>query len=117
MAYVFCVVVDMFLLFNDTATTDIYTYGHTLSRHDALPILRQETAVDTVRTGRVIVDDREAIAKRVGKTVERRLRRRLVGPGSRCRQNHRQRSEEHTSELQELMRIPYAVFCLKQKKQ
>src|SRR3546814_10312600 len=26
------------------------------------------------------------------------------------------RSEEHTSELQTLMRIPYAVFCLKQKR-
>src|SRR3546814_4708866 len=31
--------------------------------------------------------------------------------GSRCR-----RSEEHTSELQSLMRISYAVFCLKKKK-
>src|SRR3546814_4720685 len=28
----------------------------------------------------------------------------------------RQRSEEHTSELQSLMRISYAVFCLKKKK-
>src|SRR3546814_7540533 len=27
------------------------------------------------------------------------------------------RSEEHTSELQSLMRISYAVLCLKQKKQ
>src|SRR3546814_9199409 len=27
-----------------------------------------------------------------------------------------QRSEEHTSELQPLMRISYAVFCLKKKK-
>src|SRR3546814_7236587 len=27
----------------------------------------------------------------------------------------RDRSEEHTSELQSLMRISYAVFCLKQK--
>src|SRR3546814_1733194 len=27
------------------------------------------------------------------------------------------RSEEHTSELQSLMRISYAVFCLKQNKQ
>src|SRR3546814_9414490 len=27
------------------------------------------------------------------------------------------RSEEHTSELQSLMRTPYAVFCLKKKKQ
>src|SRR3546814_1161752 len=28
-----------------------------------------------------------------------------------------QRSEEHTSELQSLMRISYAVFCLKKKKE
>src|SRR3546814_1762709 len=28
-----------------------------------------------------------------------------------------ERSEEHTSELQSLMRISYAVFCLKKKKQ
>src|SRR3546814_12111821 len=33
-------------------------------------------------------------------------RRRACGP----------RSEEHTSELQSLMRISYAVFCLKKKK-
>src|SRR3546814_9376931 len=32
-------------------------------------------------------------------------------PDQRCR-----RSEEHTSELQSLMRISYAVFCLKKKK-
>src|SRR3546814_2134559 len=30
---------------------------------------------------------------------------------------HDERSEEHTSELQSLMRISYAVFCLKKKKQ
>src|SRR3546814_11923968 len=30
----------MFCLFNDTATTEIYTYCHTLSLHDALPISR-----------------------------------------------------------------------------
>src|SRR3546814_2158971 len=29
--------------------------------------------------------------------------------------SHRLRSEEHTSELQSLMRISYAVFCLKKK--
>src|SRR3546814_7377879 len=29
----------------------------------------------------------------------------------------RERSEEHTSELQSLMRISYAVFCLKNKQQ
>src|SRR3546814_3813725 len=32
-----------------------------------------------------------------------------------CRR-HVRRSEEHTSELQSLMRISYAVFCLKKKK-
>src|SRR3546814_1850553 len=32
------------------------------------------------------------------------------------RQARPQRSEEHTSELQSLMRISYAVFCLKKKK-
>src|SRR3546814_4754259 len=39
--------------------------------------------------------------------------RELTGPGFKqdvCR------SEEHTSELQSLMRISYAVFCLKKKK-
>src|SRR3546814_4671854 len=30
--------------------------------------------------------------------------------------DRRARSEEHTSELQSLMRISYAVFCLKKKK-
>src|SRR3546814_9610054 len=29
----------MFFFFHDTAATEIYTYGHTLSLHDALPIL------------------------------------------------------------------------------
>src|SRR3546814_3027449 len=31
-------------------------------------------------------------------------------------QSREKRSEEHTSELQSLMRISYAVFCLKKKK-
>src|SRR3546814_4718588 len=37
------------------------------------------------------------------------------GTGFACRASYR--SEEHTSELQSLMRISYAVFCLKKKKQ
>src|SRR3546814_7935924 len=32
------------------------------------------------------------------------------------REDHKPRSEEHTSELQSLMRNSYAVFCLKKKK-
>src|SRR3546814_1532221 len=42
------------------------------------------------------------------------LRREPAGPGAAAA---RPRSEEHTSELQSLMRISYAVFCLKKKKQ
>src|SRR3546814_6783952 len=38
----------------------------------------------------------------------------VLGPFARLRPGAR--SEEHTSELQSLMRISYAVFCLKQKK-
>src|SRR3546814_6851917 len=40
-------------------------------------------------------------------------------PSPACRDTpvpHASRSEEHTSELQSLMRISYAVFCLKKKK-
>src|SRR3546814_6828125 len=37
--------------------------------------------------------------------------------GTRPRGRVPDRSEEHTSELQSLMRISYAVFCLKKKKQ
>src|SRR3546814_1699820 len=36
-------------------------------------------------------------------------------PPSRCRVRMRSRSEEHTSELQSLMRTSYADFCLKKK--
>src|SRR3546814_7704848 len=35
--------------------------------------------------------------------------------GTTARKRRRARSEEHTSELQSLMRISYAVFCLKTK--
>src|SRR3546814_6198645 len=49
-----------------------------------------------------------------------RLRRSIVGYAQLpCRIDLRPnalRSEEHTSELQSLMRISYAVFCLKKKK-
>src|SRR3546814_6865639 len=52
--------------------------------------------------------DRQKIAP-----VAREKRGRKFGPAD--RRHHR--SEEHTSELQSLMRISYAVFCLKKKKE
>src|SRR3546814_3705424 len=41
--------------------------------------------------------------------------RRVIG-GRMASRSDRNRSEEHTSELQSLMRISYAVFCLNKKK-
>src|SRR3546814_3248852 len=67
--------------------------------------------------------------ERAALAVVRRDGRRhaAAGPGADHHQPHRlrprrpgggrfPRSEEHTSELQSLMRISYAVFCLKKKK-
>src|SRR3546814_7811736 len=49
---------------------------------------------------------------RLGKSLQANFR----SPGSGRDDFRRRRSEEHTSELQSLMRISYAVFCLKKKK-
>src|SRR3546814_9379234 len=60
---------------------------------------------------------RSAHAKRAQKCLaeqrEGEQQRRCDSDGP---QRHGPRSEEHTSELQSLMRISYAVFCLKKKK-
>src|SRR3546814_1335357 len=44
-----------------------------------------------------------------------RWRRKFNVAANRKATGHHSRSEEHTSELQSLMRISYAVFCLKKK--
>src|SRR3546814_4658225 len=51
-------------------------------------------------------------------TPNARARRSILSrPTLRSRRSIPPRSEEHTSELQSLMRISYAVFCLKKKRQ
>src|SRR3546814_2113515 len=63
-------------------------------------------------------------AARQGQGAERRRRRAARIAAAQARGDiacegiflERRRSEEHTSELQSLMRISYAVFCLKKKK-
>src|SRR3546814_1643895 len=55
-----------------------------------------------------LVDDRQLL-------LRHRLGRRQK-PGAEATDGENGRSEEHTSELQSLMRISYAVFCLKTKK-
>src|SRR3546814_6100569 len=99
-----------FFFFNDTAPTGIYTYSHTLSLHDALPIYSHEAYVGIARC-----DEPQAASWIVLST------QRMTLPVSCAMRPYsvavlRQiRSEEHTSELQSLMRISYAVFCLKQQ--
>src|SRR3546814_10928637 len=86
--------------FNDTATTEIYTYGHTLSLHDALPIYQFESLNEDVAFDTTAADGAFEKFRRRGSPEG-------IPPA--------ERSEEHTSELQSLMRISYAVFCLKKK--
>src|SRR3546814_4358647 len=56
---------------------------------------------------------RDDLVLRAAASPRRSLRRRSPRCWKCCGST---RSEEHTSELQSLMRISYAVFCLKQKK-
>src|SRR3546814_10810325 len=104
-------------LFNDTETTEICTDRHTLSQHDALPIAanasgahhtseRAETREHSIF---LKMDAHYSSIDRIDRFIHLRLaqsRPRIAG-------NSLPRSEEHTSELQSLMRISYAVFCLK----
>src|SRR3546814_8069682 len=70
-------------------------------------------------------DDWICLRSRAGETTLRALITERVAPGvvyttfhhPETQANVITRSEEHTSELQSLMRISYAVFCLKKKKQ
>src|SRR3546814_3634515 len=77
-------------------------------RHLRLDGRPRQTAADQGRTE--TVDDSTAAARPRG-------HRHLCRPGidDTGLDLRRPRSEEHTSELQSLMRISYAVFCLKKK--
>src|SRR3546814_5083054 len=110
---------------------------NTLSLHDALPIFavaRPRPYVrrnPTARLGpRLRSPGRGPVVAQDPAHPQTLLGPALLGQGillNQVRQHHRRhrqsmmlpdlRSEEHTSELQSLMRISYAVFCLKKKKQ
>src|SRR3546814_2862520 len=57
------------------------------------------------------------LADEAGDDVDAGFLRELLRFDLVAHRRDRVRSEEHTSELQSLMRISYAVFCLKKKKQ
>src|SRR3546814_18330145 len=96
---------------NDTATTEIYTYLHALSLHDALPISCASSHSMASRGGSFA-----ALPSAAWISASRRLpySKRNMLACSTCTIGAfgDSRSEEHTSELQSLMRISYAVFCL-----
>src|SRR3546814_4727191 len=82
------------------------TRTDTLSLHDALPISDRPglDAAGQQLAGNGFLQARQALGV-IGFAARHQN---VLGVG---------RSEEHTSELQSLMRISYAVFCLKKKKQ
>src|SRR3546814_8653522 len=104
----------------------IYTYWHTLALHDALPffqrVFRAAILLDNCAILRHVDKAASQIARirrlerRVGKALAGAVRRVEILEDGEAFLKVRDRSEEHTSELQSLMRISYAVFCLKKKK-
>src|SRR3546814_17065286 len=97
-----------FFFCNDTASTEIYTYLLTLSLHDALPICWPTPGFATHMSSTPC----GPCSRSCEPGPDRRRVGRSCGDG---RSTWTNRSEEHTSELQSLMRISYAVFCLKKK--
>src|SRR3546814_18195492 len=108
--------------FNGTSTSAIYTYGHTLSLHDALPICGAHRSLGRpviARAGaRAIViefgeggQELRLRAEKLRQAFQGRLPRRDAHGI-----HHGEQIGRAQSELQSLMRISYAVFCLKKKK-
>src|SRR3546814_12509480 len=99
--------------FNDPATTQIYAYLHTLSLHDALPILVLTFLPSPPRRKSSLPD---GSAAKVSETRPQKTKLKIARRGEFFAARPAGRTDEHTSELQSLMRISYAVFCLKKKK-
>src|SRR3546814_5015075 len=75
-------------------------------------------AVDGAKRMQLLINDLLSFS-RVGRTTDRFTSVDLDAVAARAvatLEHQIHRSEEHTSELQSLMRISYAVFCLKKKK-
>src|SRR3546814_5771465 len=90
--------------------------GHVPEGRETFPFL---TARENLAMGAYIRHDAAGIARDMEMVYGYfpRLKEREGQPaGSMSGGEQQMRSEEHTSELQSLMRISYAVFCLKKKK-
>src|SRR3546814_4120887 len=85
---------------------------HPIPRHQRL-----QAGIDPFGQIRPFIDQRAVKLDQAGPGAEAGIGLFRIGdpPHADQRQPRAQRSEEHTSELQSLMRISYAVFCLKKK--
>src|SRR3546814_8936010 len=98
-------------------------YAHLRSRRHIGAVRRPGSVADTHATRAVfdrVGDDDDVADQSRGTVVEQRIRRfnRIVAITTLAdEESDRRRSEEHTSELQSLMRISYAVFCLTKKQE
>src|SRR3546814_3918090 len=90
-----------------TRTDTLFPYTTLFRSHLGLHLLEPSS----ILRGQVLQVGRQASGAR-----RLRVRLRRVLPAGRPQAHAVGRSEEHTSELQSLMRISYAVFCLKTKK-
>src|SRR3546814_9201052 len=70
-----------------------------------------------MRRGEPVTELRGALPMTIAEPLDARSRRTALGMSTLALAACFMRSEEHTSELQSLMRISYAVFCLKKKNQ
>src|SRR3546814_9846432 len=85
--------------------------------HQRRPHRRQVAARIGNRAVRRIIDAAELISRiEIRRGLQYIVVARRIGADDHLGRLPRGRSEEHTSELQSLMRISYAVFCLKKKK-
>src|SRR3546814_3133775 len=73
-----------------------------------------DQALDFLGAARLLAARGFALGTAVGRTRQHAVFRRHPAAAGVAQEG---RSEEHTSELQSLMRISYAVFCLKKKKE
>src|SRR3546814_2959819 len=91
--------------------------GRVLKTGERLKRLREELEKGIVDTpaNRVKLAARIEEMSLLGSTINRTRRRDVAEFKVERRPQTVKRSEEHTSELQSLMRISYAVFCLKKK--
>src|SRR3546814_7418506 len=128
----------MYMVFHDAATPERYTYRPPCSLHYSPPICvprARRLARHAARVLSSVEGTAGAGIDRAGRPMRRgeaggdigagaeagideaprlqRAKRRVIG--AEMLRLAVERSEEHTSELQSLMRISYAVFCLKKK--